>query len=41
VSFEEGVATMMAHIEDWRSAPVWTPEKIDTATRTWFEYLAR
>ena len=41
VSFEKGVATMMAHIEDWRSAPVWTPEKIDAATRTWFEYLAR
>jgi UDP-glucose 4-epimerase len=41
VSFEEGVATMMAHIEDWRSAPVWTPEKIDAVTRTWFEHLAR
>ena len=41
VSFEKGVATMMAHIEDWRSAPVWTPEKIDAATQTWFQYLAR
>jgi UDP-glucose 4-epimerase len=41
VSFEHGVATMMVHIEDWRSAPVWTPEKIDVATRTWFEHLAR
>lgn len=41
VSFEEGVATMMAHIEDWRSAPLWTPEKIDVATHTWFQYLAR
>jgi len=41
VSFEEGVATMMAHIEDWRSAPLWTPEKIDAATHTWFQYLAR
>jgi UDP-glucose 4-epimerase len=41
VSFEHGVATMLAHIEDWRSAPVWTPEKIDAATRTWFEHLAR
>jgi UDP-glucose 4-epimerase len=40
VSFEEGVATMMAHIEDWRSAPLWTPEKIDAATHTWFQYLA-
>ena len=24
VSFEEGVATMLKHIEDWREAPVWT-----------------
>jgi UDP-glucose 4-epimerase len=41
VSFEKGVATMMAHIEDWRSSPLWTPEKIDVATHTWFQYLAR
>jgi len=41
VSFEKGVATMMAHIEDWRSAPLWTPETIDAATHTWFQYLAR
>ena len=41
VSFEKGVATMMGHIEDWRSAPVWTPEKIDAATQAWFQYLAR
>jgi UDP-glucose 4-epimerase len=41
VSFEKGVATMMGHIEDWRSAPVWTPEKIAAATQTWFQYLAR
>lgn len=41
VSFEQGVATMMAHIEDWRSAPLWTPEKIDAATHAWFQYLAR
>ena len=41
VSFEVGVASMMAHIEDWRSAPLWTPETIDAATHTWFQYLAR
>jgi len=41
VSFEKGVATMMAHIDDWRSAPLWTPETIDAATHTWFQYLAR
>ena len=33
VSFEEGVAKMIEHIEDWRSAPLWTPETIDAATQ--------
>lgn len=41
VSFEEGVAAMLAHIEHWRTAPLWTPETIEAATRKWFEYLAR
>ena len=41
VSFEEGVASMLEHIDDWRLAPLWTPEKIADATRTWFEYLGR
>ena len=33
VSFEEGVAAMLRHIEDWRNAPVWTPASIEAATR--------
>ena len=41
VSFSDGVKAMLGHIEDWRSAPLWTPEKIEVATRTWFEHLAR
>jgi UDP-glucose 4-epimerase len=41
VSFEEGVASMLAHIEHWRTAPLWTPEAIEAATRKWFEHLAR
>jgi UDP-glucose 4-epimerase len=40
VSFEEGVARMLAEIEYWRDAPLWTPETIATATQTWFQYLA-
>ena len=32
---------MLGHIEDWRAAPLWTPETIEEATRTWFEYLTR
>jgi len=39
VSFEEGVAVMLEHIEDWRQAPVWEPESIARATREWFDCL--
>lgn len=40
VSIEEGVAAVLARIEDWRDSPVWTPETIEMATRDWFRYLA-
>ena len=39
VSFQEGVAQMLANIEYWREAPVWTSETIAEATREWFQYL--
>lgn len=39
VPFEEGVARMMAEIDKWRDAPLWDPESIRRATRTWFEAL--
>ncbi|WP_341894466.1 SDR family oxidoreductase [Ferrovibrio terrae] len=39
VSFEAGVATMIANIDYWRTAPVWTPDSIHTATADWFQYL--
>ena len=38
-SFEEGVAHMLADIERWRDAPLWDPDSIALATRTWFQYL--
>lgn len=41
VTFEEGVKVMLAHIQDWSDAPVWTPERIDEATRTWFTHLGQ
>ena len=40
IRFEQGVGWMMAEIEDWRDAPLWDPESIRTATRTWFAILA-
>jgi UDP-glucose 4-epimerase len=39
VSFEDGVARMMAEIDKWRDAPLWDPESIKKATKTWFEAL--
>jgi len=39
VSFEEGVAKIVANIDYWKNAPLWDPESIANATKTWFEYL--
>lgn len=39
VSFEAGVAAMLQVIDAWRAAPVWTADKIEAATREWFQYL--
>ncbi|MDD5465389.1 MAG: SDR family oxidoreductase [Candidatus Omnitrophica bacterium] len=41
VSFEQGVKSILDNIEYWRAAPVWTPEKIETATKDWFRYLSK
>jgi UDP-glucose 4-epimerase len=38
-SFEQGVKNILAEIDYWKNAPVWTPETIKQATKTWFEYL--
>ena len=40
VSFEEGVGKILADIDYWRSAPLWDPDSIDKATKTWFQYLS-
>ncbi|HEU0071132.1 MAG TPA: NAD-dependent epimerase/dehydratase family protein [Alphaproteobacteria bacterium] len=39
VSFEDGVARMMAEISHWKDAPLWDPASIEKATKTWFQYL--
>jgi len=40
VTIEQGVKTMLEHIDHWREAPLWTPESIAAATREWFLYLS-
>jgi len=39
VPFEEGVARMLARIEDWKDAPVWDEGGIAKATAAWFRHL--
>ncbi len=39
VSFDDGVRSMLEHINYWRDAPVWNPESIALATTEWFTYL--
>ncbi len=40
MTLEEGVAHLLARLEEWRDAPVWTPEAIADATRPWFQHLS-
>ncbi|MBO6562219.1 MAG: GDP-mannose 4,6-dehydratase [Nisaea sp.] len=39
IPFEEGVRRMLADIERWKDAPLWDPDSIANATKTWFTYL--
>jgi UDP-glucose 4-epimerase len=41
IGFEEGVALMISEIENWQDAPLWDPNSIDTATKTWFQYMTK
>ena len=41
VPFSEGVKIMLSHLEEWRTAPVWTPDSIAIASKEWHEHLGR
>jgi UDP-glucose 4-epimerase len=41
IPFDQGVGRMMEHIELWRDAPLWDPQSIAAATKTWFQYLGK
>ena len=41
VSFEEGVRRVLENIDYWRDAPLWDPDSIAEATKTWFAYLSK
>jgi UDP-glucose 4-epimerase len=39
ISIKEGIGMLLKDISNWKEAPVWTPETIREATKTWFELL--
>ena len=41
VSINEGVKLLLKDIDNWRGAPVLTPETIDKATEAWFDLLSK
>lgn len=41
VTFEAGVEKVRTNIDYWRDAPLWEPQSIATATKTWFDYMVK
>ncbi len=39
IKIRQGIENVLANIDYWKSAPVWTPATIATATQDWFKYL--
>ena len=39
INIEQGINMLLKDIKYWRNAPVWTPLKIQKATKLWFKYL--
>ena len=39
ISFEKGVREILININYWKSAPLWSKNKIKKATKVWFDYL--
>lgn len=41
VTFEEGVKRILGCLDLWKDAPVWTPDAIANATKSWFTHLTK
>ena len=40
IEIEKGVKILLRNINYWKKAPVWTPKKINKATKLWFKLLS-
>ena len=41
ISFKKGVKELLDNINFWKNAPLWDKEKIEKATKVWFQYLRK
>ena len=41
IAIDEGIKMLLKNINDWREAPVWTPETIKEETKSWFKLLSK
>ena len=41
ISIDVGIKMLMQNINEWKDAPIWTPESIAQATKDWFKYLKK
>jgi UDP-glucose 4-epimerase len=39
INIETGIKKILAEINYWKNAPVWTPKKISFETKDWFKYI--
>jgi UDP-glucose 4-epimerase len=40
IDIQSGVKILLNNLDYWKKAPVWTPKKINIATKLWFKYLS-
>jgi UDP-glucose 4-epimerase len=41
ISIKKGIELLLKNIDNWKDAPVWTPETIKEATKNWFKLLGK
>ena len=39
ISIDDGIKLLLANIDYWQEAIVWTPKSIEVETKEWFKYL--
>ena len=41
IDIDRGIKLLFNNIDQFKDAPVWTPKKIELATKSWFKYLSK